>query len=119
MTDTQKLRDLGLTDAEIEDMQEEGALTAMEMDVSAARDLALKYYALDMDEKGNELLDAADSNAAYWIGAVHDLTGVNLEYDLTNDHWRNVDTGQYALNPYIDIRVDQYELDQWLINRYS
>lgn len=119
MTDEDKLRDMGLSQDEIDQMREEGALVSMEFDVKAARDIAARYFEIGLEAKGLELLAAAESNANYWSTKVYEVTGRSISYDEINDHWRDDVTGQYTFNPYIDIRVDDYELDQWLLNTYG
>lgn len=110
---------MGLEQDEIDQMREQGDKVAMEFDVKAARAIAARYFSIGMDAKGLELLAAAESNADYWSTKVFEVTGKSISYDEINDHWRDDATGQYTPNPYIDIMVDDYELDQWLINTYG
>jgi len=119
MTDTVLLKKLGLDKDEITEMREEGARVAMEFDVKAARSLAEKYDSLGLTEKSLELYNAAYSNANYWIDTVKDWTGKNIEYDVAYDHWRDTDTGRFAPNPVIDIRVDQYDLYYHILDLYG
>jgi len=119
MTDEKRLRDLGLEDYEIDEMRADGALVSMEMSVQAGRELAQRYLDIGDTDNAEICLDAALKNAEYWEDKIYEVTGKNIVYEDSTDHWRNMDTGQYAKNPYIDIRVDEYELEQNLINKYG
>ena len=118
MTDEEKLKELGLSQEDIDEMREDGSKVAMEFDVKAAREIALRYFEIGMDDKGFELLDAADSNANYWSTKVYEVTGKDIYFSEASNRWHDGVSGQFVKNPYIDIRVDNYELEQSLINKY-
>jgi hypothetical protein len=65
------------------------------------------------------LYNAAQSNANYWVNLVNDLTGKNIEYDVTKDQWRDTDSGRFTYNPAVDIMLEEYQLEQYIINLYS
>lgn len=119
MTDEEKLKDLGLSEEDIDYMREQGAKIAMEFDVKAAREMAMRYFSLGLDDKGIELLDAASINANFWSTAIYEVTGRDIIYNEAANRFIDADTGQFVSNPYIDIRVDQQELDDYLNYLYS
>jgi uncharacterized membrane protein len=119
MTDERRLRELGLEDYEIDEMRENGALASMEMSVQAGRALAQRYLDIGDTDNAEICLDAALKNANYWETKIYEVTGKNIVYEDSTDHWRNMDTGQYTKNPYIDIRVDNSQLEDWINFLYS
>jgi hypothetical protein len=119
LTDEEKLKELGLTPDDIEEMREQGSKTAMEFDVKSAWALAQTYISVGEYDKALELLDAANSAADYWSTKIYEVTGRDVYWSEASNRWHDAETGQFVMNPYIDIRVDEYDLDQWLINNYG
>jgi hypothetical protein len=127
LTNRQELRDAGLSDEEIDAMQDEGTMSWTNFDVEKNYDIMEKYLDANMPKQAERMLDVAEQNIDFWKTYVQDLTGKSIEYHDSGKHWYDTDTGKYCLDPYPHVfentdgivHADQYEMDQYIINRYG
>ena len=119
MTNKEDLYDAGLTDADIKEMQKSGAATSKDFDVESAYDLARKYDGIGDDVNAAKMLSLGETAANFWSNKVEELTGKSIYFDDRDLRWHDDETGRYVKDPYTEVRADDYELSEWIINRYG
>lgn len=119
MTDILKLLEAGLTFEEIDEMSEWGTSIATEFDTEGGYYIAEKYLDAGMDEKAEELINAASKTITYWETLIKDLTGKNIYFEDETKHWKSADTGRYVSDPYTVIRQSDVGFNQAIIDKYG
>jgi hypothetical protein len=115
MTPRDKLEELGYTPEEIDKIRDSG----ITFDVKALRELGMRYIGNGEDAKGLELIQTSLYFADYWSEKVADLTGRNIAFSEAANRWYDEATGYPVKDPYTDIRFDEYQFEQRLINLFG
>jgi len=119
MTDTEDLKRRGLTDEDIEAMQNMGFDLRYYNDPKAAFNLAAYYNNAGIIDKVGDMINLGNQNVDFWVSTIQDLTGLNVVYNDVADRWINTDNGQFVRSPNVLTWQNQSDFEHSVIALYE
>ena len=102
-----------------QELSDVGYDLATEMNVEGAFRASEIFAENGEEEKANELYGIGALTVTYWEETVKNITGKEIYFNESDSRWHDSVSHQYVKDPYVNIRMDETDFENAMIEKYG